>query len=103
MSEFRIIQTQPDTHPLPYEIEERRRWLLPWRTWRKVRGQAISRFFYKTIAIRFQTPRDARHYVEQLRLLRVQRQAERDEELLRQQEQRRFPLVIEVLSASMTQ
>jgi hypothetical protein len=99
MSEFRIIQSQPDTYPLPYEVEERRRvWYLPWLTWRKMREQVISRYFYKTAVKRFQTPREARHYIEQLLLLRAQRQAEREEAQARQQQQRQFPLVIEVMN-----
>ena len=98
MNNFRIIQTQTLTQVLPYEVEEYCRvWFLPWPVWCKLRDLTLTRSFGCAGAMRFQTPREARLYIEHLQVIRAQQQAEQikfeDERYQRQ----RLPRVVEVL------
>ena len=98
MNNFRIVQTQTLTQVLPYEIEEYRRvWFLPWPVWRKLKDLTLTRGFGCTVAMRFQTPREARLHIEHLQVIRAQQQVEQikfeDERCQRQH----LPRVVEVL------
>lgn len=103
MKDFRIIQTQPLTHVLPYEAQEYRKvWYLPRPVWRTLKDFATLSTFQWPVAIRFQTPREARYYIENLLMMRVREQAERAQREEEQAQRQQLPRVIETLKVPVT-
>jgi|GEM_PF-6077831 len=103
MSRFRIIQSQPLTHVLPFEVEECHRvWFLLWPVWRALQERTFTGRRFLTAPHRFQTTQDAQVFIEHLLALRASREAERVR-LLDEQRQlrqlRRMPRVVWVVSS----
>ena len=101
MRDFRIIQTKPLTHMLPYQVEERRRvWYLPWPVWRSLKERAGERgSAFRANPRRFQSPIEARQCIERRQTKRVRQQAVQDLQQEEQRERRQLPRVVEVLHA----
>lgn len=98
MSEFRIIQTQALSQPLPYEVEELRRvWYLPWPVWRSLQKRARDYQGTRVRTERFRTPQEARLRIEQLVAVRAKRQAKQQREAAERQQRGQLPRVVEVL------
>ena len=66
MNDFRILQTKPLTHALPYKVEERCRvWYSPWPVWRTLQDRYQLLSIFQAAPMRFQTTSEARLYIEQ--------------------------------------
>ncbi len=99
MNEFRIVQTQPLTAVLPYQVEERSRaWYLPWFVWRPLQERVFIGHRYRMAPRRFQTPQQAQDFAESLLALRLSKQAEQEQLREVQRQQQQLPRVVQVLS-----
>jgi hypothetical protein len=102
MTNFRIVQTQLLSEPLPYEVEKLTRvWYLPRPVWRPVKEQFVQPFTFKPAVKRFQTPREAGLYIEHF--LAVERQ-QKAAEKLRVEEQlqmQKLPRIVQEFNATM--
>lgn len=101
MTNFRILQTQLLSEPLPYEVEELIQvWYRFRPVWRSVREQFVPPFTLRATIRRFQTPREAGLYIER-RLAARQKQLEEGE--LRHEEQhqkQKLPRIVQEYSAT---
>jgi hypothetical protein len=103
MNQFRIIQTQPLTHVLPYEIEECHRvWYLPWTLWRPLKERTFIGNGYRMVPRRFQTPQEAQAFAERLLALRANQEAKQQRLLDEQRQRRQLPRVVQVVSQPMS-
>jgi hypothetical protein len=99
MNEFRIVQVEPLTHPLPYAVEERRQvWYLPWPTWRFVKEWNSQLWSWRVPMIKFQTPAQARLHIEQRMEMYAKQQLFREQKTEEKQQRQQLPRVIEVLN-----
>ena len=102
MNKFRIIQTQPLTSVLPYEVEESHRlWFLPWTVWRSLQEWTFTGRGYLMCLRRFQTPLEAQIFTEQMLALRTSQNTEEVRLLDEQRRRRQLPRVIRVLNLPM--
>lgn len=103
MNQFRIIQTQPLTNVLPYEVEECHRvWYLPWPVWRSLQERAFTGGGYRMAPRRFQTPQEAQDFAERMMALRTSQEAEQQRLLDEQRQRRQLPRVIQVINLPMS-
>jgi hypothetical protein len=99
MNEFRIVQIEPLTHPLPYAIEERRRvWYSPWPRWRLVKEWEGLFGGWRVPLLRFQTPAQARLHIEQRLAAYAYQQLVQEQKKEEKQASKQLPRVIEVLT-----
>ena len=102
MNKFRIIQTQPLTSVLPYEVEEcHRMWFLPWTMWRSLQERTFTGRGYRISPRRFQSIQEAQAFVERMLALRINQDAEQMRLLDEQRQRQQLPRVIQVISLPM--
>ena len=102
MNKFRITQTQPLTSVLPYEVEEcHRLWFLPWTVWRSLQERTFTGRGYLICPRRFQTPKEAQLFTEQMLALRTSQDTEEVRLLDEQRQRQQLPRVIQVLNLPM--
>ena len=102
MNKFRIVQTQPLTSVLPYEVEECHRvWFLPWPVWRRVQERNFTGRRFLMTPRRFQTTHEAQLFTEQLLILRASQEAQQALLLEEWQQRRQLPRVVQVLHPTM--
>ena len=95
MQKFRITQTQPLTHVLPYEVEEcHRLWYLPWPVWRPLLERNFTGRGFLTAPRRFRTIQEAQLFFEQTMVLRASQEAG---QVCPRDEQQQVPRVVRVL------
>ena len=103
MNKFRIIQTQPLTSVLPYEVEEcHRMWFLPWTMWRSLQERTFTGRSYRTSPRRFQSLQEAQASIERMLALRIVQDAEHMRLLDEQRQRQQLPRVIQVISLPMS-
>jgi hypothetical protein len=99
MNKFRITQTQPLTHVLPYEVEEcHRMWFLPWVVWRPLKEPKFTGRRYRMVPRRFQTPQEAQVFAAHMVALRTSQVAEQARALDERRQRQQLPRVIQVLN-----
>ena len=103
MNKFRIIQTQPLTSVLPYEVEEcRRMWFLPWTMWRSLQERTFTGRGYRISPRRFQSLHEAQNFAERILTLRIDQDAEQTRLIEEQRQRQQLPRVIQVISLPMS-
>ena len=100
MRYFRIIQTRPLTHVLPYEVQERRQlWSLLWPVWRSLKDSSEGYGASRAVPRRFPNTAEARHCIERRQAKWDQQQTLQEQHREELRAERQLPRVVEVLHA----
>ncbi|MDO7874084.1 hypothetical protein Q5H93_05015 [Hymenobacter sp. ASUV-10] len=98
MNEFRIVQVEPLTHPLPYAVEERRKvWCSFWSRWQFLKEWTDLPWRWRVPLLKFQTPALARLHIDQRMARQAEQQLLQEQKKLEKQQRQQLPRVIEVL------